>query len=122
MTEQITLQSSWEIRDWIQKNGFDVVSLESDAPRFFHSKFTPSPGPQMLFKIEHTYLLAKGQPMITVKQNIRAANAEDALYRYLQGPKEHSTGNDEHYLGFVMHLKPGSSDQENISVIRLSPE
>lgn len=122
MSERIDLQSSSAIKDWIQKNGFDVVNLESDSPRFFQTRFTPSAGPQVLFKVEHTFLLAKGQPLVTVKRNIRAADAEDALFQYLQGSKEHGTGNEEHYVGFVMHLKPGASDLENISVTRLSSQ
>jgi hypothetical protein len=119
MSEKIDLKNSTEIRDWIQKNGFDVVSLESDSPRFFQPRFTPSPGPLLLYKVEHTFLLSKAQPTVSVQQNIRAASAEDALFRYLQEPKEHATGSAEYHLGFTVHHKPGTTDFETISISRL---
>ncbi len=120
MSERISLPNSSAIKEWIQNNGYDVVSLESDSPRFFQSRFTPSAGPQVLFRVEHTYSLTPGQPLVTVKRNIRAANAEDALFRYIQRSRENNAGVDEHYVGFVTHLKPGASGQESISVMRLA--
>jgi len=45
MSERIRLDSGEQIRDWASKNGFDVVSFDSDAPRFFQPGSRPVPAP-----------------------------------------------------------------------------
>jgi hypothetical protein len=122
MSEQLELRSGSEIRDWAKKNGFDVVNLESDAPRFFQPRFTPMPGPMLLFSIEHTYLTKDGQPMVSVNRIIRSTSAEDALYQYFQEPKERSSGSAEYSVGFRVHMKPGANDNEAIVVIKHTAE
>jgi hypothetical protein len=118
MSEQINLRSGEEIRDWAKKNGFDVVNLESDAPRFFQPRFTPTSGPLLLFSVEHIFLTKEGQPMVSVKRVIRSISADDALYQYFQEPREHSAGSDEYSVGFRIHMKPGSNDNEVIAVVK----
>lgn len=118
MSEQLELHGGWEIRDWAKKNGFDVVNLESDAPRFFEARFTPTPGPMLLFSVEHTYFASERQPMVSVMQYFRATSAEDALQQYLREPKERSFGSAEQRVGFRVHMKPGATDSEAIAVVK----
>ena len=118
MSERIILGTGSEIREWAAKNGFDVVDLESDGPRFFQPRFVPTPGPMLLFTVEHTYFTNDGQPMVSVKRIIRSASAEDALYQYFREPKERSAGEAEHLVSFKTHAKPGDCDNESITVIK----
>jgi hypothetical protein len=120
MSEKIDLQSGDEIRDWAGKTGFDVVSMESDAPRFFQPRFTPTPGPLALFTVEHTFNAGPGQPMVSVKRFFRVTSAEAALQQYLREPKERSAGTDETGVGFRVHLKPGTNSGEAIKVVKVA--
>ena len=122
MSEQISLYNGREIRDWIEKNGFDVLSPESGAPRFFQPRFTPAAGPTYLFSVEHTYSSGDGQPMISVDRVFRATSAEDALQQYLRESKGRFHGTGEERVGFRLHLKPGSADREAIAVVKEQPE
>lgn len=118
MSERIRLDGGVQIRDWAARNGFDVVSFDSDAPRFFQPRFTPGPGPMLLYDVEHTYLTASGQPMVTVKRTFRATSAEDALQQYLRESKDRSAGNAEGAVGFKLHLKAGAAENEAVSVAK----
>lgn len=119
MSEHIDLHSGEEIRDWMRKNGFDIVRVESeDAPRFFQPRFTPTSGTTFLFSIEHTYCTDEGRPMVSVKRMFRATSAEDALQQYLLEGKERLCGRGEQQVGFKLHVKPGSSDKETITVVK----
>jgi hypothetical protein len=120
MSEKIDLHSGEEIRDWTSKNGFDVVNLESDSPRFFQPRFTPTPGPMALFAVEHTFFAGPSQPVVSVKRFFRSTSAEGALQQYIQEPKERSAGADEHGLVFRLHLKPGATNGEAIGVSKLA--
>ena len=119
MSERIELRNGQQIRDWATQNGFDVVNLDPDAPRFFQTKFIPTPGPMQLFSIEHNFLTADAQPMVTLKRIVRATAAEDALYQYFREPKERSAGNYEYRVGFAIHTKPGVTDREAIIVTKM---
>ena len=120
MSEKIDLQSGEEIREWAGKTGFDVVSLESDAPRFFQPSFTPAPGPLALFVVEHTFNASPGQPMVSVKRFFRVTSAEGALLQYLREPKERSAGTDETGVVFRVHMKPGTFGGEAIKVTKVA--
>jgi hypothetical protein len=120
MSERIDLHSGEEIRDWADKNGFDVVNLESDAPRFFQPRFMPAAGPMVLFAVEHTFFARPDQPLVSVKRFFRSASAEGALQQYLQEPKERSAGTDEQGLGFRVHMKPGATGGEAIRVAKVA--
>ena len=120
MSEKIDLHSGEEIRDWTSKIGFDVVNLESDAPRFFQPRFAPTPGPMALFTVEHTFFAGPGQPMVSVKRFFRSTSAEEALQQYLQEPKERSAGTEEQGLGFRVHMKPGATGGEAIKVAKVA--
>ena len=120
MSDRVGLKNGEEIRDWASKNGFDVVNLDSDGPRFFQSRFTPTSGPLVLFSVEHAYLTKDSQPMVSLKRLIRSTSAEDALYQYFQEPKERSAGSAEHMVAFRIHLKPGATDNEAITVVKQS--
>jgi hypothetical protein len=122
MSEKIVLHSGEEITDWTEKIGFDEVNLESDAPRFFQPRFTSPPGPLFLFSVEHTFFAGPGQPAVSVKRTFRSSNAEDALQQYLREPKERTAGTDEQSVGFRVHLKPGATGSETISVARIAGE
>ncbi len=122
MSERVDLHSGDEIRDWAKRHGYDVVSLDPSAPRFFEPRFTPEPGPMLLFALEHTYMTGEGRPMVTVKRAFRATSAEDALLQYLREPKDRSSGQGEQRVGFTLHTKPGSGDREAVTVIRAQGE
>ena len=119
MSERIELANGQQIRGWATKNGFDVVNLDPEAPRFFDARFTPTPGAVQLFSVEHSYLTADGKPMITLKRVVRAATAEDALYLYFREPKERSAGDEEYRVGFAVHSKPVATDREMMVVAKL---
>jgi hypothetical protein len=119
MSEKIDLNNGEEIRDWTNKIGFDVVNLESDAPRFFQPRFAPTPGPMSLFMVEHTFFASPSQPAVSVKRIFRSTNAEGALQQYLQEPRERSSGTDEQGLGFKVHMKPGATGGEAIRVAKV---
>ena len=116
MSERIVLRSGGEIREWVRNNSFDIVDIDSDSPKFFQSRFTPSPGPTLLFTVEHTYLTEDRKPLVTLKRSIRSTNAEDGLLQYLREPAERSAGDAEHKVGFKIHMKPGASEEEIITV------
>jgi hypothetical protein len=118
MSERLSLRKGDEIRDWANKNGFDVVSFDPDAPRFFQPRFTPATGPMFLFDVEHTYLGDQGKQMVSVKRVFRATTAEDALQQYLREPKERSAGSAEEKVGFRLHLKAGATEGETITVTK----
>ena len=121
MSERIKLDNGQQIRDWASTNGFDVVSLESDAPRFFQPRFTAGPGPMSLFNVEHTYLADASRPMVSLKRVFRATSAEDALQQYLREPKERVGGEAEGRVGFRLHLKAGATEGETIAVTKQTP-
>jgi hypothetical protein len=118
LSEKIDLGSGEEIRDWTSKAGFDVVNLESDAPRFFQPSFAPASGPVDLYTVEHTFFAGPGQPMVSVKRFLRSTSAEGALQHYLQEPRERSGGTDEQTLGFRLYMKPGANSGEAIRVAK----
>ena len=122
MSDRIDLRNGQQISEWATKNGFDIVSFDSDAPRFFGVGFVPSAGPALLFSVEHSFLTSGAQPMVTLKRIVRAASAEDALYQYFREPKERSSGNFEFRVGFTTHAKPGATDCEAIVVAKLSDQ
>jgi hypothetical protein len=121
MSELIRLDGGKQIRDWASKNGFDVVSFDSDAPRFFQPRFTAGPGPLVLFDVEHAYLGEAGHPVVSLKRVFRATSAEDALQQYLREAREKSAGTAEDKVGFTLHLKAGATEAETISVTRRPP-
>jgi hypothetical protein len=122
MSERISLPNAQEIREWGKNNGFDEVNLESDSPRFFQQKFTATPGPQLLFMIEHVFKTAEGQPLVSVKRVLRATTAEDALHQYFQEPRERTGGNEEYSVGFKVHAKPGAGGNETITVMKMAAQ
>jgi hypothetical protein len=122
MSERIDLRSGQEIRDWISKNGVDIVNLDSDAPRFLQPKFMPSPGPMLLFAVEHTYLTTEEKAMVSLRRAFRATSAEDALQQYLREPKERSFGRGDQMVGFTLHDKPGRGDREALTVVKVLGE
>ncbi len=119
MSDRIDLRDGQQIREWATKNGFDVVSLDSEAPRFFGAIFTASDGPALLFSVEHSFLTTGAQPTVTLKRIVRAVSAEDALYQYFREPRERSSGNSEFRVGFTTHARPGATDGEAIMVAKL---
>ena len=116
MSEHLELQSSKEIRDWIDKNGFDIVNLDSEAPRFFQPKYTVAVGPMHIYGIQHTYLTNEGHPLVSVQRSFSAPDAEDAFQQYLQEPKERSFGGGEERVGFKLYMKPGAWENETVSI------
>jgi hypothetical protein len=123
MSERIDLRSGEEIRDWARENEFDIVDLESeDTPRFFQRKFTPQPGPIVLFGVEHAYYTDNGRPMVSVKRVFRASSAEEALQQYLLEPKERSCGRAEQQVSFKLYVRPGGGQREAISVTKLDDD
>ncbi len=118
MSETISLHTGQEIRQWMEKTGFDVVASESDGPRFFQPRFMPGAGPQLLFTVEHTFSSEKGSPLVTVKRAFHATSAEDALQQYLREPKDRSSGTAEAIVAFSLLSKPGSTDREAVLVTK----
>ena len=120
MSDNIELRSGQQIKDWAAKNGFDVVvNPDLDAPRFFQSRSPATPGPIQLFSVEHSFLKTDTKPMVTLRRVFRASSADDALYQYFREPKERSAGNDEYNVGFTLHVKPGTVENESILVAKL---
>jgi hypothetical protein len=118
MSEHLELHGGPEIRDWIGENGFDIIDIDPDAPRFFQPRFTPEAGPFLLFGVQHTYLMGSGQPLVSLQRSFRATSAEDALRQYLHEPRERSSGLTEQRVGFELHVRPGTSDDETVIVFR----
>ncbi len=117
MSDKIELRNGQQIREWASRNGFDVlVAPDPDAPRFFEPRSTAG-GPLELYSVEHRFQNGN-QTIVTLKRVIRASSAEDALYQYFREPKERSAGNYEYRVGFVLSVKPGTTDGEAISVAK----
>lgn len=122
MAEHLELRNSQEIKDWISKNSYDIVNLDSEAPHFFQPRFTVASGPMQIFGVQHTYLKNDGYPMVSVQRSFRATSAEDALRQYLRESKERSLGGSEERVGFRLYMKAGSWDYEAINVFTESDE
>jgi len=122
MSEHLELRNSQEIRDWINRNSYDVVNLDSESPRFFQPRFTVASGPMQMFGVQHTYLQDDEQPIVSLQRSFRAISAEDALRQYLRESKERSSGMGEDRVGFRLYMKAGSRDYETIKVFKESGE
>jgi hypothetical protein len=122
MSEYIELKNSLEIRDWVNSNSYDIVSIDSEAPRFFQPRFMVTPGQMQIFGVQHTFLKDDKNPLVSLQRSFRATSAEDALRQYLQESKERSFGGGEERVGFKLFIKAGSWDYETINVFKETEE